>query len=128
MLKIGLIGCGHISETYFKSQTYFNNINIVACADINIEAASKCAQKYKIQAKDVDDLLTNKEIDIILLFEAASKPNFFRIFRKKQLQIEKINLSWSFSPPKLEKYTFLLLFSIDFLPEHDGEKWKNMDF
>ena len=67
MLKIGLIGCGHISETYFKSQTYFNNINIVACADINIEAASKCAQKYKIQAKDVDDLLTNKEIDIILI-------------------------------------------------------------
>ena len=67
VFKVGLIGCGHISETYFKSQTYFNNINIVACADINIEAASKCAQKYKIQAKDVDDLLTNKEIDIILI-------------------------------------------------------------
>ena len=40
MLKVGLIGCGHISETYFRSQTYFNNINIVACADINIEAAT----------------------------------------------------------------------------------------
>ena len=66
MLKVGLIGCGHISETYFRSQTYFNNINIVTCADINIEAANKCAQEYNIQAKNVDDLLADKEIDIIL--------------------------------------------------------------
>ena len=66
MLKVGLIGCGHISETYFRSQTYFNNINIVACADIRIEAANKCAQEYNIQAKNVDDLLADKEIDIIL--------------------------------------------------------------
>ena len=66
MLKVGLIGCGHISETYFRSQTYFNNINIVACADINIEAATKCAKEYNIQAKSVDDLLVDKEIDIIL--------------------------------------------------------------
>ena len=27
MLKVGLIGCGHISETYFRSQNYFNNIS-----------------------------------------------------------------------------------------------------
>ena len=66
MLKVGLIGCGHISETYFRSKTYFNNINIVTCADINIEAANKCAQEYNIQAKNVDDLLADKEIDIIL--------------------------------------------------------------
>ena len=66
MLKVGLIGCGHISETYFRSQTYFNNINIVACADINIVAANKCAQEFNIQAKDVNDLLADKEIDIIL--------------------------------------------------------------
>ena len=59
MLNVGLIGCGHISETYFRSQTYFNNIDIVACADINIEAANKCAQEYNIQAKDVDDLLVD---------------------------------------------------------------------
>ena len=66
MLKVGLIGCGHISETYFRSQTYFNNINIVACADINIEAAIKCSKEYNIQAKSVDDLLVDIEIDIIL--------------------------------------------------------------
>ena len=26
VFKVGLIGCGHIAETYFKSQNYFNNI------------------------------------------------------------------------------------------------------
>ena len=39
MKNIGLIGCGHISETYFRSREYFNNINITTCSDINIEAS-----------------------------------------------------------------------------------------
>ena len=41
MKNIGLLGCGHISETYFRSREYFNNINITACADLNLEAAKK---------------------------------------------------------------------------------------
>ena len=66
MLKIGLIGCGHIAETYFRSQKYFNNIEIISCADINAEASRKCAQEYDIDAKEVDDLLADKGIDIVL--------------------------------------------------------------
>ena len=66
MLKIGLIGCGHIAETYFRSQKYFNNIEIISCADTNVEASKKCAQEYNIEAKEVDDLLADKEINIVL--------------------------------------------------------------
>ena len=33
IFKVGLIGCGHISETYFRAEKYFNNINNF---DINI--------------------------------------------------------------------------------------------
>jgi len=66
MLKVGLIGCGHIAETYFRSQKYFNNIEIISCADINAEASKKCAQEYNIEAKEVDDLLADKEINIVL--------------------------------------------------------------
>ena len=54
MINVGLIGCGHISETYFRSREYFNNINITACSDINIEAAKKCANEYNIISKNVD--------------------------------------------------------------------------
>ena len=66
MLKVGLVGCGHIAETYFRSQKYFNNIEIISCADINAEASKKCAQEYNIVAKEVDDLLADEAIDIVL--------------------------------------------------------------
>jgi len=66
MLKVGLVGCGHIAETYFRSQKYFNNIEIISCADINAEASKKCAQVYYIEAKEVDDLLADKKINIVL--------------------------------------------------------------
>ena len=44
IFKVGLIGCGHISETYFKGHEYFNNFQIIKCADINMEVANKCAR------------------------------------------------------------------------------------
>ena len=66
MLKVGLVGCGHIAETYFRSQKYFNNIEIISCADINAEASKKCAQEYNIEAQEVDDLLADKRINIVL--------------------------------------------------------------
>ena len=37
--KVGLIGCGHIAETYFKAHSYFKNFRIIKCADINHLAA-----------------------------------------------------------------------------------------
>ena len=66
VFKVGLIGCGHISETYFRAEKYFNNIKIVKCADINHNNALKCAKIYKIQALSVRDLLKDKEVEIIL--------------------------------------------------------------
>ena len=66
MKNIGLIGCGNIAETYFRSQDYFNNINFVACADIYEDAAKKCAQANNIKMQKVDDLLNNENIDIVL--------------------------------------------------------------
>ena len=44
VFKVGLIGCGHIAETYFRAHKYFNNFKIIKCADIN-NAASKNVQK-----------------------------------------------------------------------------------
>ena len=66
IFKVGLIGCGHISETYFRAETYFNNIKIVKCADINHANALKCAKTYKIKALSVKDLLKDQEVEIIL--------------------------------------------------------------
>jgi len=66
VFKVGLIGCGHISETYFRGHEYFNNFQIIKCADINLENAKKCAKTYGIEACSVDELLNDSEIEIIL--------------------------------------------------------------
>ncbi len=64
--KVGLIGCGHIVETYFRAHKYFNNFKIIKCADIKEEAAKKCASKYGIKSLSVKELLNDEEIEIVL--------------------------------------------------------------
>ena len=64
--NVGLIGCGHIAETYFRAHKYFNNFKIIKCADINKKAADKCAKIYKIKSVSVNKLLKDKNIKIIL--------------------------------------------------------------
>ena len=66
MKNIGLIGCGNIAETYFRSQDYFNNIKFISCADIFEEAAKKCAKENNIQFQSVDKLLSNQDVDVVL--------------------------------------------------------------
>ena len=66
IFKVGLIGCGHIAETYFRAHKYFNNFKIIKCADIKDNASKKCANIYGIKALSVKKLLEDKEIEIIL--------------------------------------------------------------
>ena len=66
VFKVGLIGCGHIAETYFRAHKYFNNFKIIKCADVKSEAAKKCAKTYRIQAVSVNELLKDKRVEIIL--------------------------------------------------------------
>lgn len=64
--RLGIIGCGTISQAYVNATKTFSILDIVACADINLEAAKAAAQKWGIEALSVDDLLARSDIDIIL--------------------------------------------------------------
>ncbi len=66
VFNVGLVGCGHISETYFRAEKYFNNIKIIKCADINDDVAEKCAKENKIKSSNMDDIFKDKDIEIIL--------------------------------------------------------------
>ena len=66
MMNVGVIGCGNIAETYFRSQKYFNNINFTACADINLEAAKNASITHNVEALTIDEILNNENIDVIL--------------------------------------------------------------
>ena len=66
VFKVGLIGCSHIAETYFRAHKYFKNFKIIKCADVKEKAAKKCAKIYKIKAVSVNNLLKDKQVEIIL--------------------------------------------------------------
>jgi len=68
-MKVGIIGCGNISETYFNCQKIFNNFEIIACADINTEFANESAEKFNIKAQSVDDIF----LDIMPDFPTPEK-------------------------------------------------------
>ena len=67
MMKVGVIGCGNIADIYFKnSKKYFNNFEIVACADIKEEASKTFAEKYSVRQLSVEDMLADKEVEFII--------------------------------------------------------------
>lgn len=65
-IKVGLIGCGNISDAYLTAAPKFPVLDIVACSDVLAEAAQAKADKYGIKALSVDALLADAEIDIVL--------------------------------------------------------------
>ena len=65
-LGIGIIGCGNISTSYLRLAPLFKGLEVRAVADINMEAAKARAAEYGTKAQSVEDLLANKDIDIVI--------------------------------------------------------------
>ncbi|MEX2607719.1 MAG: Gfo/Idh/MocA family oxidoreductase [Kiritimatiellia bacterium] len=65
-IGIGIIGCGNISGAYFKGAKTFEVLKVVACADINHEAAEAKAEEYGCVAQSVDDLLANPNVQLVI--------------------------------------------------------------
>jgi predicted dehydrogenase len=65
-LNVGIIGVGYISPQYIKSCRMFNAVNVVACADMNMERAQQVAAEYDLKAYSVDDLLADSSIDLVM--------------------------------------------------------------
>ena len=66
-VKVGVIGAGNISGIYLKNSKWLEAIDIVAIADLNMDAARAKAEEHDIPtAVSVDDLLANDEIELIL--------------------------------------------------------------
>jgi len=63
---IGIIGCGNVSETYFRLAPSFRDLKIVACADVVPAAAKARAAQYGVRAMGVDELLKNGDLDVVI--------------------------------------------------------------
>ncbi len=51
-LGVGIIGCGNISTTYFSLAPLFKGLKVLACADINVQAAKHRAEEYGVIGTD----------------------------------------------------------------------------
>jgi len=65
-IGIGIIGCGNISQAYFKGANAFEVLKVVSCADINMETARAKAEENGCKAQTVKALLANKDVDLVI--------------------------------------------------------------
>lgn len=65
-LRVGLIGCGNISDIYLTNAARFRDFAFTACADLNAAAAARQSERYGIAARSVADLLASDDVDIVL--------------------------------------------------------------
>jgi predicted dehydrogenase len=65
--KIGIVGCGNISDIYFDAAKKFDVLDIVACADLELSRAQAKAEKHNIpKACNTEELLADPDIEIVV--------------------------------------------------------------
>lgn len=66
-VHVGVIGAGMISGAYLEAMTKkFEIIQVDAIADINMKAAESAAEKYRIKACTVEELLAMEELEMVV--------------------------------------------------------------
>lgn len=66
-IRVGIIGCGKISEQYFVGCRRYDILEIVACADLDLtRAQARAAQFHVPLACTVAELLANPAIDLVV--------------------------------------------------------------
>ncbi|MFO7170957.1 MAG: Gfo/Idh/MocA family oxidoreductase, partial [Chloroflexota bacterium] len=67
-VRVGVVGCGMISAIYLKNCTRtFENLDVVACADLQPELARSRAQEFGVpRACTVEELLADPAVEAVL--------------------------------------------------------------
>jgi len=63
--KIGIVGCGNISDIYLKNCLAFG-LEVVACSDMDMSRAEAKAGQFGIAARPLPDLLGDPLIELIV--------------------------------------------------------------
>lgn len=80
-LRVGVIGCGAISDIYLKNMIgVFDNLEVVACAAAHVENAVKKAAQYGIRGCTVEELLADDTIDMAVILTPA--PTHYELAKK----------------------------------------------
>jgi predicted dehydrogenase len=93
-IKVGVVGCGNISNAYFHGLGQFPNLlEVVACADLDpVRAKAKALEKHLPHAGTVDELLGDPDIDLIVNLtvpKAHAEVNLAALRQGKHVYCEK---------------------------------------
>ena len=92
-IPVGIIGCGNISKIYAEAGKKFEDLSILACADLELPRAQALATEHGIpQALTVDELLASPDIELVinLTVPAAHSEISWRALKKgKHVYSEK---------------------------------------
>ncbi|MCC6485413.1 MAG: Gfo/Idh/MocA family oxidoreductase [Armatimonadetes bacterium] len=65
--KVGIIGCGNISDIYFQNLQKYETTEVVACADLFLERAREKAAKWNVpKACSPEELLSDPDVKIVV--------------------------------------------------------------
>src|SRR3954451_23504373 len=65
-LKVGVVGTGTISRTYFEHLAKLPGTEVVAAADLDISRAKAAGDKYGVRAMTPDELYVDDEVEAVL--------------------------------------------------------------
>ena len=65
-VRVGLIGCGNISSTYFANLQRYPMLRLVACADLIPERAQAREAEFGVEARSIEGILADPEIELVL--------------------------------------------------------------
>jgi predicted dehydrogenase len=68
IFKVGILGSGVISRTYLADiKAFYKNLEVIACADIDVELSQKLASEFDIKkACTPKELLNDDEVEIVI--------------------------------------------------------------
>ncbi|MFB9275658.1 Gfo/Idh/MocA family protein [Cohnella cellulosilytica] len=65
-IKVGIIGTGNISGIYFQNGKRFDSMEVVACADLDVERAKARAEEFGVRGCSVEELLADPDIQMVI--------------------------------------------------------------
>jgi len=66
-VNVGVIGCGNISSIYLKNGKAFDMLDVVACADLDMERARTQAERFGVpRVETVADLLADPTVELVV--------------------------------------------------------------
>ena len=67
VLNVGVMGCGHVSDQYFRGCRRFDVLHVIACADMEAERAEQKAAEHGVpRVHAPNELLADPDVDLVI--------------------------------------------------------------